>query len=525
MSYTYIPKPILNYKDHDFKHFLNLEFSNVDNSIVNSLRRVMISELMNVGFHSDDIHIHANTTSLHNQFVTNRINLIPICCYDNKSLNMISYWDTNKAIRKYDFKIQSGIPKFRINVINDKETRKNLLNNRPYDLENETIVNITSQDIQLENHLDHSTSVDKYIKPDYISEKVSKKYNLSDNIYITLNKLKLNSKGVGDQLDLTFEPSIGNGKKHSLYSGVGTVSFKNVQDLSKVDQVFDYKMERVNRERSGKGLKQLTDNEIVSYRKEYDTLDSKRVVKTDEDGNPNVFSLNIETIGGNLPVQLIRDALSHLKWAFKDISNCIFFNNKGYDINASKISVQDSPVIMDSIDIIIQNEKHTTGNIISKYLQKLFTGNAAIIQNVFGFTSYDVKHPLDNFMTVRMFFNSNVSLEKLLDVIKSVESPENDLYHILNNDIEFNDKKLEKILCLFFLKLTCLPIINIISELEYQLDNITSNHKLLENIVNPNNIEYREYEESEMNDIHKALSKDIPPLFKAIQQGDIFKNE
>jgi DNA-directed RNA polymerase subunit L len=65
---------------------INIYIKNVDLSIINSLRRVIISEIKNVGFHFDpndfstdkDIVILQNDSPLHNEFILKRISLIPI---------------------------------------------------------------------------------------------------------------------------------------------------------------------------------------------------------------------------------------------------------------------------------------------------------------------------------------------------------------------------------------------------------------------------------------------------------------
>ena len=66
--------------------YINIYIKNVDLSIINSLRRVIISEIKNVGFHFDpndfstdkDIVILQNDSPLHNEFILKRISLIPI---------------------------------------------------------------------------------------------------------------------------------------------------------------------------------------------------------------------------------------------------------------------------------------------------------------------------------------------------------------------------------------------------------------------------------------------------------------
>ena len=53
----------------------------MDLSIVNGIRRVILTEIEVVGFYGEDepsVEIHKNTGPLHNEFMKHRIGLIPI---------------------------------------------------------------------------------------------------------------------------------------------------------------------------------------------------------------------------------------------------------------------------------------------------------------------------------------------------------------------------------------------------------------------------------------------------------------
>ena len=59
------------------------EQNGLDVSIVNSIRRILLSEIPTVAFRTDegtnlDIKIEVNKTSLHNEFILHRISLIPL---------------------------------------------------------------------------------------------------------------------------------------------------------------------------------------------------------------------------------------------------------------------------------------------------------------------------------------------------------------------------------------------------------------------------------------------------------------
>ena len=71
-------KNLLTISDHDpkFPFTLSLEFSNIDTSLVNAIRRVMYANIQNYAFHYFDI--KKNSSKLHNDFLTHRISLCPI---------------------------------------------------------------------------------------------------------------------------------------------------------------------------------------------------------------------------------------------------------------------------------------------------------------------------------------------------------------------------------------------------------------------------------------------------------------
>lgn len=87
---------------------ISVVFSDIDLCIVNSLRRIITSEIPNIGFYfnsqehyAPDINILKNDTPLHNEIIQHRICLIPICVSDQE----LDSWDKNQ----YTFKIHENI--------------------------------------------------------------------------------------------------------------------------------------------------------------------------------------------------------------------------------------------------------------------------------------------------------------------------------------------------------------------------------------------------------------------------------
>ena len=99
-----------NYEPKSQKNSFDIE--NMDLSIINGIRRVILTEIPIIGFYGEDeptIEIHKNTGPLHNEFMKHRIGLIPI----NVSETITDNYNDN------DYS-------FELNVINDGSTTINV---------------------------------------------------------------------------------------------------------------------------------------------------------------------------------------------------------------------------------------------------------------------------------------------------------------------------------------------------------------------------------------------------------------
>ena len=488
--------PVIESKLEDaslYNYKIKFTLKNIDISLGNAFRRIMISELPNIGFHENDIEIHNNTSVLHNQFLEHRISLIPIRIYNASNLKIYSKWYPDTGKRVNQFSVDSAIPRFSIDINNDKDTRELFLKTRPKDIDSETIIDVTSQDIMLYNN--DSDDIEKYIKPDLIIENLKNKdnFDIETSGYILVNKLKVNSEGVGDVMNITFKPSVGNGKLKTIYSPVGTVAFSNVQDVSRLDEVFRLKLISLNQERTGKSLPTYSQDEVIELRKEFDTLDAKRVYLTDELGEANAFNYSIESIGSLTASQIFKNSVLYLYHKLLDLSNSISFTEEGLVLNKKKIDILENQVMMDSIDIKLNFEEHTIGNLLSKYMQKYFTTHNALSNSIFNFVSYIQKHPLDDYIILRLNYDPNISLQKIINYLKQNDSQENLLYDILNNDNNFdqNSKKLGEIISIFLLQQTIYSILRILRKIIDEFDGKIGS-KTLETLDNQDYIHFAE---------------------------------
>ena len=397
-------------KKYGHRHDLMVNINSTLPALVNSLRRVMLSEIPNVGFdqtpHEDvllnRIRIVENNSALHNEFLSHRIALVPICSYNSGRLNIKSCFNKKTCKRDTSFWFAEELPEFSLQVRNDDLTRLKYKSERPNDIEkDDDIILVTTYDLNITTP-GYPEPTDAFITQDVITSKSNgpSPGNVYKN-YILLNKLKVGSNGKGENLDIVCRPTIGVGETHTSYSPVGTVSYKFIQDsrTEVQDMVFGHYLENLSNERKNKGLNPFDDKERKEIRASYNHLDAKRVFHRDEKGNANSIQLHIESIGGMLPIQILENSINVLSWKLRDILTCCPIleddNNLQYNL-LDKISIDPSPTKMDSYEIKIIDEGHTIGNVVTKYLQDMYLGK--LLQ----FVSYVKTHPLENKIIFRL---------------------------------------------------------------------------------------------------------------------------
>lgn len=505
--------PNIKYKSHFDEINLELEFNNIDLSLANAIRRISISSLPTFAFNPDNINIKTNTSVLHNQFIEQRLSLVPICMYKTDIYNLISEWNPETVLREYRIKIPSGNPKFSLRVKNDKDTLDLYNQKRRYDIENNTTINVTSEDILF--HEEDTSSISNleirdFILPDKKSEVLKDEFKLFSSSYFLINKLKIDSESKGQELDIDLKPILGFGNKNSIYSPVGTTAFKSVQDTKvNIDKVFDYKIEQINRERMGKGLEELLEEEKQILKKEYLTLDAKRVISTNNLGKPNKFLLRFESVGILTPSQIITNSLLLLKYDLMDLYNCINLSNY---LNNNKVSIDKSSSILDGIDIHIKNCDHTLGNLLSSYLQLLYTSDKAIHNYLLNFCAYKKKHPLDK----NIFLRLEIKKDKCDVIINKILEYENELSQTLNDEAKSNDEKKKTLLSLFIIKKAILSILSEINSLLNDLGTIITENRIDFSIKNLRYIDFKIDNEEEINKEINKLS-DEESILKSIK--------
>lgn len=164
----------------------SIKFSlcNVDTSLCNSLRRIMIADVPTMAI--DIVHIHMNTSSLHDEFIAHRLGLVPL---NSENIDMYEFPRDCRCQGHCDY----CTVQFRLRVKNTESG----------------VLEVTSRDLR------------------YIGQHGGDVRPADFEGPISLLKLKNNQ-----ELDVTCNARKGVGKEHTKWSPVGTATFKMLARIS-----------------------------------------------------------------------------------------------------------------------------------------------------------------------------------------------------------------------------------------------------------------------------------------------------
>ena len=367
---------------------LNLQIDNINLSLVNAIRRCILAEFPTIGFKTEDyvnsdLKVIENTSSMHNEYILHRIGLVPI------------HYD---SIKKFDPEKYKFILKMENNT-------------------NSTI-SIKSNDIKVFNNetREEEKSIN-FFPPDPDTKD-----------YLLLHKLKSNPNKIGEKLHIEGKASINVGSVNSRFSPVSCVTFQNKIDNDKKNKARKiYVTKQLSKE-------QLTNTKLVkSTELDFDLSMGERYFHTDENDNPNVFLMYIESIGV-VPSHIILyetlDIIINKLKLFAELVDNLITKN----INESdKISIEKSKDTMDAYELIIQNETHTLGNLIQSYATTIYDDKQI------NYIGYKNPHPLKKQIIIKIKTENN-TLNEINSILSNTCNTIIDISNNLKKQIETNFK-------------------------------------------------------------------------------------
>jgi DNA-directed RNA polymerase II subunit RPB3 len=333
----------LNIKDTGSKDVLQFDIDNVKMSLVNALRRIMISEVNTVAFETSEfenssIKITENTSQFHNEFLLHRIGLIPINIPDTENFNESDY----------TFSL---------------------------DIENKTnnVLYVTAGDIKVMNNLTGNEEPnEKFFPKDPIS---------NDNIMIV--RLLPNPAGNSEKLSFTGTARVGNGGDDARYSPTSVCFYTNTIDQDAMNEAYNkYRGEN-------------SDGDTEKLKKRFAINESERHFVRDAEGEPSKFSFTVESIGMIPPEQILGRAIDILNGKLEKLQTELTKKDSEY------LEIEETPTAMEAFDITIDKESHTLGFVIQEHANQLISSSDLV------YVGYMNPHPLKKNIKLRVALTQN----------------------------------------------------------------------------------------------------------------------
>ena len=359
------------------------KLKDVDVSILNALRRVVLAEIDNVAFEykpyntgeKQKIKILENTCPLHNEIIQQRLSMLPL----NFKPNEILEFDENN----YKFVL----------------TKKNTTN---------SLMNVTTEDIEI-----FDSNNKKY--DDKFTRRIFPKNKYSGD-YILITKLKPNLINTNDGDSINIEMTATKDKAQN-YSGFGYVSqcvYHNIVDEKKAEKELKKRIEVFKKDNNP------TKEELDSFITDFNNLDKARYFHKNQFDEPNYFEFSIESECYTSPEYLFYKAITVLDTKLQNLITNITDDTFSFE----KVKNSDN-----MYDLTIENEKHTLGNLIQALFYNIFIRNDE--KKVINYVGYRCPHPLNNIMIIKINFTNeetNENIKKIfIDGLEEIQKQLNKL--------------------------------------------------------------------------------------------------
>ena len=358
---------------------LKFTIQNIDVSVVNSLRRIILSEIPLFVFKAfphekNKINIISNTCKLHNEIIKQRIGCIPVHIDDSE----FPYKD---YIVELDVK--------------NTDT---------------SIVYVTSEAFKIKNVNNGKYLSDQQVKKIFPPNNIT-----GDFIEITKLQPAVSKENSGEQLVLTSEFDISCAKEDGMYNVVSTCAYGNTIDKVKITDVWNEKSKQLEKD----GLSQ---EEIDDEKKNWLLLDAKRIFIE------NSFDFTIETIGIYSNMELVVKACDIM------IQKCKSFieNIKNKE---NLVQYSDNTLLKNEFIVTLENEDYSFGNVLTYFLFKEYYETRKEVD----FVGFQKPHPHIPNSKIRIDLIDSQDKNKIYQYLN--ESCEEIILYFTNLSSMFNQSK------------------------------------------------------------------------------------
>ena len=347
---------------------LKFTLNNLDVSIANSIRRIILSEIPCLVLDSLDkenvddqnITIYHNNSIFNNEIVKQRLSCIPVCKTDIE-----------------DFEYQNYVVE--CDVKNNTEEK----------------MIITTEHFKIKNKISG-----EYLPKEDV-QKIFKKNPLTDQ-FIDIIQLQPNFNDNNfERLKFDCGFKIGTAKENGSYNVASMSVYSNTLDNEAIKKVWENMEEKLPQ---NKEERELAYNDFMN-------LDAQRITK------PNSFDFKVQSIGIYSNYELVILACEVMIKKFEN-----FINNLEKDEQLIK---KNNELMENAYNIILNNEDYTFGKVLENMCYLLFY----IQKQKINYVSMKKNHPHDNYSILMMGYkNENVTNEEIITDIKDISKLSIDVY-------------------------------------------------------------------------------------------------
>lgn len=334
---------------------LEFTLSDIDVSLANSIRRVILSEIPTNVFRTETheenkCNIEINTTRLHNEIIKQRLSCIPI------------YMDLDELDILPDNYIMT------LDVKNDTPST----------------IYVTSGDFKIINKTTSTPLKEAEIHRIFPKDPITQDY-----IDLVRLRPQISDTIPGEHLKLTAEFSICTAQTNSMFNVVSKCSYGNTIDPTKAKQKWEAKAKELSK-----------DDDIEFHKKNFYLLDAQRCFVE------NSFDFVIQSLGMYDNQKIVKKAVEILYEKFETMKQAV----------ASKlVTILHSNTTMENcFDIKLENEDYTMGPVLRYILyMKYYDKN-----KVLNFCGFKKDHPHDNHSILRLALKEsgdNSKIQALLE--------------------------------------------------------------------------------------------------------------
>lgn len=346
---------------------LRFEIHDLDLSIVNSLRRIILSEIPNVALAFDqlsdnnpDIQIHVNTGALHNEYLGHRISLIPFYLSEDEIEDF--------APHKYVFHLH--------------------VKNTTHEVKS-----VTTHDIEIfdEHGKKYSQAFHNRVLP---ANPITK-----EHILITKLRPNLYNSEKGEEIHVEFKLSKNIAKIHSRWSPVSCCSLSNKIDDEKYEVALEEKYAHEERQKGAS----LTPEQRLKIKSRFDSMEKYRFFHTNKYEEPNIFHFQIESECAMSPRYIFDKAC----WVLMQKLNLLIQNIERGDVQVHALHQNQN-----FYEVLITNEDYTLLNVLQSMIY-----NNEIRSNPntqLEYIGYYQPHPLDSAMILKLKFKADTNVAEFL---------------------------------------------------------------------------------------------------------------